>query len=515
MNRIASRLPRSTLLAVIPTLALSLATALASAGTTYRLTDLGTLGGAYSQGERINSSGQATGGSSYSPGELYTLHAFFWDGLTLRDLGVLGGLVSIGVDVNDAGQVAGASHVSNSDGYHAFLWDGSTMRDLDQLGYFQSYGWAINASGEVVGDCGLSEGTALACIWDDQGQRNLDPLGLNSGASDINASGVAVGFMRFAPNAVVHAAVWKGHSVQDLGTFGGSYSEARRINDAGQVVGNASTTGDVSSRAFLWEGTTLRDLGTLGGSSSFASAVNASGQVTGSAALSGDAVFHAFLWDGSTMRDVGFAGGGGSVGYAINRSAQVAGDAWAADGPGDRRAFLWDGTATNYLDDLIETDDPLRPYVKLLRTRDMNDRGQVLVQGLDSRTGEIHAYIASPVVPIHPFAGFFSPVDNVPTRNLAKAGSAIPVKFSLGGDRGLDIFATGYPMSTRVDCETSAPLDAVEETMTAGSSELTYASGSDQYQYVWKTNSDWAGTCRQLIVRLNDLTEHVANFQFK
>ena len=176
MNRISSRLPRSTLLAVIPTLALSLAPALASAGTTYRLTDLGTLGGAYSQGERINSSGQATGGSSYNPGELYTLHAFFWDGLTLRDLGVLGGLVSIGVDVNDAGQVAGASHLSNSDGYHAFLWDGSTMRDLDQLGSFQSYGWAINASGEVVGDCDLGQDRYLACIWDDQGQQNCPGL---------------------------------------------------------------------------------------------------------------------------------------------------------------------------------------------------------------------------------------------------------------------------------------------------------------------------------------------------
>ena len=40
-----------------------------------------------------------------------------------------------------------------------------------------------------------------------------------------------------------------------------------------------------------------------------------------------------------------------------------------------------------------------------------------------------------------PFTGFFSPVDNLPTVNVAKAGSTIPVKFSLGGNRGLGILA--------------------------------------------------------------------------
>ena len=42
---------------------------------------------------------------------------------------------------------------------------------------------------------------------------------------------------------------------------------------------------------------------------------------------------------------------------------------------------------------------------------------------------------------IYDFGGFFSPVDNPDVLNRAKAGSAIPVKFSLGGDQGLDIFA--------------------------------------------------------------------------
>ena len=116
---------------------------------------------------------------------------------------------------------------------------------------------------------------------------------------------------------------------------------------------------------------------------------------------------------------------------------------------------------------------------------------------------------------IYNYTGFFRPVDNPPVLNSVKAGSAIPVKFSLGGDYGLDIFATGYPRSHGIDCDTSASLDSIEETVTAGYSSLSYDPVADQYVYVWKTAKAWAGTCRQLIVRLKDLTEHVANFKFK
>src|ERR1044071_5579970 len=78
------------------------------------------------------------------------------------------------------------------------------------------------------------------------------------------------------------------------------------------------------------------------------------------------------------------------------------------------------------------------------------------------------------------FAGFFAPVDNLPTVNVAKAGSAIPIKFTLGGDQGLDILAAGYPRSVQVPCDSTAPADAIEETATAGHSGLTYDSVTDR-----------------------------------
>jgi len=112
------------------------------------------------------------------------------------------------------------------------------------------------------------------------------------------------------------------------------------------------------------------------------------------------------------------------------------------------------------------------------------------------------------------FSGFFRPVDNLPTLNVVKAGSGIPLKFSLSGDQGLHIIAFGYPASYGVDCNTSAPLDTVEQTVTAGASSLSYDADVDQYVYVWKSDKAWAGTCRRLDVTLIDGTRHIAHFKF-
>jgi hypothetical protein len=116
---------------------------------------------------------------------------------------------------------------------------------------------------------------------------------------------------------------------------------------------------------------------------------------------------------------------------------------------------------------------------------------------------------------VYNFTGFFSPVDNLPTLNQVKAGSAVPVKFSLGGNQGLNILASGSPSSQGISCSTSAPVDDIEETVTAGGSSLSYDVATNTYSYVWKTNKAWANTCRQLIVKFVDGTEHKANFKFK
>ena len=115
---------------------------------------------------------------------------------------------------------------------------------------------------------------------------------------------------------------------------------------------------------------------------------------------------------------------------------------------------------------------------------------------------------------VHPFVGFFPPIDNLPVFNEVKTGGAVPVKFSLSGGQGLDVFAVGYPKSEQIVCASTAPVDGIEETVTAGSSGLSYNPLTDTYTYVWKTSKGWAGTCRRLSVMLNDGTLHQANFQF-
>jgi choice-of-anchor C domain-containing protein len=113
------------------------------------------------------------------------------------------------------------------------------------------------------------------------------------------------------------------------------------------------------------------------------------------------------------------------------------------------------------------------------------------------------------------FAGFFQPVDNVPISNSMKAGQSVPVKFSLGGNRGLGILASNSPASQAVNCNGFSGLSIVDQTGTAGSSSLQYDAIADQYTYVWKTDKAWVGTCRVLLLTLNDGSQYRANFQFK
>ncbi len=99
--------------------------------------------------------------------------------------------------------------------------------------------------------------------------------------------------------------------------------------------------------------------------------------------------------------------------------------------------------------------------------------------------------------------------------NIAVAGSAIAVKFSLNGNQGLNIMAAGYPISSPVACDAGEPGAVIEETVNAGGSSLTYDAATDRYSYIWKTNKAWKGTCRILVVRLNDGSDHFAKFSFK
>jgi hypothetical protein len=109
--------------------------------------------------------------------------------------------------------------------------------------------------------------------------------------------------------------------------------------------------------------------------------------------------------------------------------------------------------------------------------------------------------------------GFAEPVTNG-ALNQVKAGASVPVKFGLGGNMGLDLFATGYPTSRKIFCDTQAAADPIEETVAVTNSGLKYDPTAGQYIYNLKTEKVWANTCRELVVKLKDGTEHPINFKF-
>jgi predicted outer membrane repeat protein len=114
------------------------------------------------------------------------------------------------------------------------------------------------------------------------------------------------------------------------------------------------------------------------------------------------------------------------------------------------------------------------------------------------------------------FTGFFPPVDNPPALNVVRAGSAVPVKFSLGGNRGLDIFAPGSPsLELLASCPSGAPLNTVSKRVDTTTGHLAFDAETNRYVYVWKTDRRWSGQCGTLRVTLSDGSEHTALFRFK
>lgn len=107
---------------------------------------------------------------------------------------------------------------------------------------------------------------------------------------------------------------------------------------------------------------------------------------------------------------------------------------------------------------------------------------------------------------VYDFQGFFAPLAPFPTSTTATAGDAVPVKFSLRGDRGPGVLAAGSPAW--------APCGSTGETAPA-SGTLSYNAPADRYLYLAATQKAWAGSCRDLVVTLRDGTVHRARLAFR
>ena len=430
-------------------------------------------------GNGINHAGDVAGYvEGYFDGHFFSVaRATVWTSAGAQNLGTLPpgspSQKSYATDINDAGAVTGWGTTHGSTGIccgvgRGFKWTSNGgMQPLvppTPSDNVITRGFAINSMGHIAGV--VIDGNAFyAAIWFDPAVPPviIAAAGPSAMATDINDLGQVVG------SHAGGAFVW---SAQDGVTFLpslGGWTVATAINNYGVVVG-FSELPDGTQHPFRWTPSGgMEDLGLPPGVMyAQARAVTKSDRIVvttdfidpNTAAI----LSRAFLWADGQWIDLSPAGFGSSYGVSINENLQIAGSGISAHSSG-HSALRWDVTLT-------------------------------------------------PASPTFAFTGFFAPIQNLPIVNQVKAGQGIPVKFSLGGDHGLDIFAAGYPASQPIACDGSAPVDDVDTTVSAGGSSLSYDAVSGVYTYVWKTEKSWAGTCHRLTVKLTDGTERSAHFRF-
>ncbi|WP_198358892.1 PEP-CTERM sorting domain-containing protein [Noviherbaspirillum autotrophicum] len=314
-----------------------LASGTAQAAPFYTITDLGTLGGVFSYGAKINNAGQVTGSSTTSTG---TTHAFIYSNGAMTDLGTLGGSYSYGYDINNAGQVTGYAYNSNNTA-NAFIYSNGTMTFLGSL-----VGSTANSTGSGINDAGQVAGTS------------------SSSSDNYN-----------------HAVIYSNGSITDLG----SNSLGIAINNAGQTLIYSG------AHAVIYKNGIMTDLGTLAGVMSFGADINNAEQVTGYSTFSTTnySSYHAFLYSNGSMIDLGTLGGASSYGWGINDAGDVVG--YSLTNIGQHHAFKYTAGQMMDLNSIVEVQDN---GWELYEAMGINDAGQIT--GYGTINGQTHAFLLSP-----------------------------------------------------------------------------------------------------------------------
>jgi probable HAF family extracellular repeat protein len=301
------------------------------------MTDLGTLG--YdTYGLAINATGQITG-YSYTTAEIQIpcppspdypkqkkcfenpYHAFLWSNGTLTDLGTLGGNFSQGVAINRSGEIVGTSNTKAGPA-DAFLWNGG--RSMTDIGTWAPAG--INDSGQIAGECYNAAGP---CLYSNGTLTQLpNPTSFPSegcGAVGINNTSQVLGSCGDT-SGNTHVVVWQNGTASDLGTIGAGPpyegNAVSAINNLGQVVGYQQlSTGAV--HGFLLSNGTIADLG----NNFLPTAINDSGVVVGGP----------FIYSGGTVQDLNNLippGSGFTLAHAtgINDNGQIVVNGYNAQG---------------------------------------------------------------------------------------------------------------------------------------------------------------------------------------
>jgi probable HAF family extracellular repeat protein len=257
--------------------------------------------------------------------------------------------------------------------------------------------------------------SCLPFLWQNGAMTALPTLGGNNGAvNQINKNGEMAGLAETArpdPDCpapqVLHfkPVTWASGKIHELVTLDGDRDGAAfAINDHGQVAGASGQCSAFNPNllenflplhALLWQGDIVTDLGNLGGTGqgfgNLALNLNNQGQVIGQSDLAGDANFHAFLWTKETgIQDLGtLPGDVNSVAVGINDSGEIVGP--SLDANFNPHPYLWQNGVMTNLNSLIPANSPLY----LLLACSINSSGEIVGLAVTS-TGEYHGYLATP-----------------------------------------------------------------------------------------------------------------------
>ncbi len=301
---------------------------------------------------------------------------------SLTEIGTFGGN-TVAKDINESGQVVGTSVDSNGHTV-AFLFEDGTMTSLGSPLGGDTRANAINDLGQVAFFSYSASGSTWYGYRYDSGSYTLISPATYSSAEDINNSGVVVGYENYGTETPIYF----DSTTHTLNKLGRTHGQVYGINDAGQMCG-ITYNPPSQWQAFYYDGVNVVDIGTLGGSLSNAKSINNSNQIVGFAHVAGNQ-FHAFLYGDNNMIDLGVLNGDTeSFAWDINDLGQVVGQSSSAS---NERAFLYDD---NQLYDLNTLTVDLPTGWTLAQANAINESGQIV--GYASTPDGYRAFVLTPV----------------------------------------------------------------------------------------------------------------------
>jgi uncharacterized membrane protein len=340
---------RLKLLSSMLTLALCAASALAANPPRYRLTELVSPPDHFLTATDINSRGEVVGAIHGGPGP----QAFYWHAGSLVDISDRVNPDSVFVEAsgnNDRSQIGGSFIDPSLNTFRGFLLErnGRLRVIAGPPGAEHVFVNALNNREQMLGLSYDAAGAETLFFWD-RGVISLFEPGFSW--ADLNNRGAVSG--TFFSGGDRQAAIRQDGEIMLIGPPG---SSGRSINDRGQVTGSIPDEDGNGTLGFVWDGEQFTLLPVLREDqlSTFAGDINDAGTIVGVTLV---------LVEGETQNI----------------------------------ATLWnaDHEVMN-LNHLIDSRDPLSSFVVLEFPTHINDRGEILADGRDLRTGLRATYFLTP-----------------------------------------------------------------------------------------------------------------------